>query len=570
MKELEELALRMALRNALQHGGKACEKPVVGMVLRENPEFKRDVRAVMEAVSKAVQRVNSMSREEMEELASELGAVVEEKGKRKEEESKLPPLPKAEKGKVVMRIAPFPSGPIHIGNARPFILNDEYVKMYEGRLILVFDDTIGGGGKEIESEAYDLIPEGLEWLGVKWHDVFYKSDRLEIYYKYARKLIEMGRAYVCFCDVDTLREKRRKGIECEHRNHSIEENLEYFEKMLSNHYGEGEASLRIKTDMKYPNPAFRDRVLMRISEREHPRVGKKYVVWPLLEFSWAIDDHLLNITHILRGKDLMMETEMERFIWEIFGWNPPVIIHTGLMRIEGIKLSKSKFQKEVREGRFMGWHDPRTWSMQSLRKRGIMPEAVRRFVLSVGVSEADITVPVDALYKENRRIIDPIANRYFFVHDPVKVSIINTSPTTVRVPLHPDFRERGYREIRVVKDVYICKEDAKILRKEGIIRLKDFVNIRLVDQEGGTLIVKSIGDGGVDLRKIRKVQWVPTNENLKVKAIMPDASVVEGLAELNCAELKSDEVVQFERFGFCRIESNDKLNKELLAYYTHR
>ena len=62
----------------------------------------------------------------------------------------------------------------------------------------------------------------------------------------------------------------------------------------------------------------------------------------MLEFSWAIDDHLLEMTHIIRGKDLMIESDMEKFIWDIFGWKHPELIHSGMMRIAGIKLSKSK------------------------------------------------------------------------------------------------------------------------------------------------------------------------------------------------------------------------------------
>jgi glutamyl-tRNA synthetase len=111
--------------------------------------------------------------------------------------------------------------------------------------------------------------------------------------------------------------------------------------MLKGHYQEGEAVVRLKTDMQHPNPAFRDRVLLRISERTHPRVGTKYRVWPLLEFSWAIDDHLLGMTHILRGKDLIIEDLMEKDIWQKLGWNAPEFIHYGMLRI---KCSESKKQ----------------------------------------------------------------------------------------------------------------------------------------------------------------------------------------------------------------------------------
>ena len=102
--------------------------------------------------------------------------------------------------------------------------------------------------------------------------------------------------------------------------------MEEWERMLSGEYSEGEAAVRLKTDMKDPDLAFRDRVLLRISERPHPRVGTKYRVWPMLEFSWAVDDHLLGITHVLRGKDLMMEDKMERFMWKLLGWPEPTTL----------------------------------------------------------------------------------------------------------------------------------------------------------------------------------------------------------------------------------------------------
>ena len=219
---------------------------------------------------------------------------------------------------LVVRFAPYPSGPLHIGNAKQLILNDEYAKMYTGKFILVYDDTIGSEEKNISNEAYSLILDGVKWLNVKISKIYYKSDRLEIYYKYASELIKENKAYVCFCKAEELRKSRERGIECIHRNHSINENLEFWQQMLKNKFKPGQIILRIKTSMTHPNPAFRDRVLFRISVRSHPRTKLKYKIWPLLEFSWAIDDHLLGITHILRGKDLMMESEMERFIWDTF------------------------------------------------------------------------------------------------------------------------------------------------------------------------------------------------------------------------------------------------------------
>jgi len=573
-EEAKNAIFKLAIKNAYQHEGKCLPKPVLGMFLKKNPEYKKAVKDILPIVEEIVEKVNRMEKSEVEKKAYELGIIqeLESEEKNKEESYELSPLPNAKEGSVIMRIAPFPSGPIHIGNARPFIVNDEYVKKYKGKLILVMDDTIGGGGKEIVPEAYDLIKEGLDYLGIKYSDVVFKSDRLEIYYKYAKELIKKGYAYVCFCSQETMGRLRKEGKECKHRAHSVEENLEYFEKMLNGEFKQGEAVLRIKTDIKHKNPAFRDRVIMRISEKEHPRVGKKYRVWPLLEFSWAVDDHLLGITHIIRGKDLMMETMMEKYIWDIFGWESPVIIHTGLLRIEGIKLSKSKAQKEVKEGKYFGWDDPRTWSIQSLRKRGILPEAIRKFALSFGLTKHDITAPIEALYKENRRIIDPLANRYFFVHDPVKVEIKGLKKAKLRIPLHPEHKERGFREFVINENssVFISKNDVEDLlnNNQKVFRLKDFQNIEILEFDKENNKVKAcVFEGDIDIKRIPKIQWVPENQKIKCSVVMPDAKILEGIAESNVLNESINSVVQFERFGFCRID--EKINKEIKTYYAH-
>ncbi|MEM3567800.1 MAG: glutamate--tRNA ligase family protein, partial [Thermoplasmata archaeon] len=332
MEERVRRAIRnFALQNAVQHGGKAEQKAVAGRVASSFPELRPKMKELLAVIEKIVEEVNALSLEEQtEELRQNAPELLQRE--KKEREFVLPELPDV-KDTVVMRLAPFPSGAPHIGNARSFILNHEYVKKYNGKLYLVFDDTIGSEEKIPQADSYDLIRESLAYLGIKYEKEFFKSDRLEIFYDWAKKIIEKGYAYVCHCDAQTLRKYREEGRECEHRGQSVEENLEKWEKMLANAYAEGEAILRIKTDMRHRNPAFRDRVLFRISAREHPRVGRKYTVWPLLEFSWAVDDHLLGITHILRGKDLMMEDMMEQYIWDIFGIKGPVFIHYGMLML---------------------------------------------------------------------------------------------------------------------------------------------------------------------------------------------------------------------------------------------
>lgn len=399
IKNIEKKILAYALKNAIEHEGEARAEPILNSLFHEGLE-KTEVKDIIKDIRKTVKEVNSLYLEEQKKKFQE---IEKEISKRKEREG-LQELPNV-KGKVVMRFAPFPSGSLHIGNARTLLLNDEYVKMYGGELFLVIDDTIGSEEKQILPEAYSLIEEGIKLLNVNYNRLIKKSDRLEIYYDYAKKLIEKGKAYVCSCPAEKLRENRKLGKECSCRNNSVEKNLELWKKMFDKKTKEGELTLRIKTSMKDKNPAFRDRVLFRICEREHPLTKNKYRVWPLLDFSWAIDDYLLGITHIVRGKELMIETDMEKYIFDIFGWKKPEFIHMGLLHFEGVKLSKSKGQREVKEGRYFGWHDPRTWSIQSLIKRGIQPEALRKFIIELGIRQNEITAPVDILYAENRKIL---------------------------------------------------------------------------------------------------------------------------------------------------------------------
>lgn len=551
----DEEAFIAALQNAHAHGGSADAKPVMGRLMAKLKDM--PVSEAMRLAGEAVRRVNTLTREEQEvelrRLAPQLLA-----REKKERVSRLRELADAGAGFTV-RLAPYPSGAPHIGNTRMFILNDEYAKRYSGRLLLVFDDTIGSEEKFPDLESYALIEDGLRWLGVKWEGVYYKSDRLDIFYSWAEKLIERDIAYVCMCDAETLRGYREKGEACEHRAHTIRQNLDYWRMMISGGFGPGEAVLRAKTDMGHRNPAFRDRVLCRISARRHPRVGDRYRVWPMLEFSWAVDDIELKMTHVIRGKELVMEDMMERFIWDRMALKGPIFEHFGLLRLKGVKISKSKSRAEVSSGAYSGWEDPRTWSLQSLAARGFRPQAIRSFMLSLGMSMADIEVPVDSVYSENRRLLEPEACRYFFVDDPVQLTIDGLEgDTRIESYLHPDRPELGKRIIDAGSSVYVARRDLDALTG-GEVRLKDFCNVLL--SSGHAKFT------GRENREIQRIQWVPAGDNVSCGIMMPDGSLVRGLAEGNVKGIPLNVPIQFERFGFVNPRSRGA--EGMFFYFTH-
>jgi glutamyl-tRNA synthetase len=535
MKDLSKQIKAYALQNVIEYG-----KAQVGKILPKLFQHgldKDEINEVMPLIKEAVDKVNSLSVDERNNYFEKYKEFLKEK---EVFEKKLAELNYVKGRKTVFRLAPYPSGALHIGNAKTYVLNALYAEKYKGSVILVMDDTIGSEKKQLVKESYEMIEDAFKWLGIKYKKVVYKSDRLKIYYKYAEELIKKNKAYVCHCTQEEFKEIKENKKECSCRQFPFGLQLARWKEMFN--IKEGHAVLRIKTGMQNNNPAFRDRVLFKISDRKHVRVGLKYRVWPTLEMSWAVDDHLLGITHIIRGNDLQIETDMEKFIWDIFRWKHPEVIHTGLIKIEGLgaKISKSKAQEEVLSGEFIGWDDPRTWSIQSLERRGITPEAVRGFIESIGLNKQDITVPIETLYSINRKILDEKSDRYSFIANPIKINVKNNEIKEIEVLFHP--KKKEIRKIKLGKDIFVNGKDFDELKGKEV-RLSHLFNIKMdvnADIEG------------MENKKIQRINWV--SDNVKARVLMYNGEWISGIADSGVTELKVGEVIQFERFGFVRFD----------------
>jgi len=557
----KEVIKAYALENAVKYKGKAEEHAVLSGLFAEGLE-KSQIKEYLRKIKNVVKKINSL---DVEKQKKELKKIDYKISKREVREG-LVELPNAEKREVIMRIAPFPSGPLHIGNARTFILNDEYIKIYGGKLFLVMDDTIGSKEKPIEPEAYKLIEEGVKWLGVEYDKkVIYKSDRFEKFYAYAEEMIKKGYMYICECNQGKMRELKTKGIECSCKRFSPQEQLERWKKMFI--APQGSMCVRLKTSMQDPDPAFRDRVMFKISDNLHPRTKNKYRVYPSMDFSWAIDNHLLGVTHILRGVDLAIETRVEKHIWNIFGWEHPEIIYNGHFAIEGVKISKSKGAKEVKSGEYIGWDDPRTWSLQSLRNRGILPEAVRQFILSIGLNKKNIKMPIEVLYAFNRKFLEK-APRYFFVEAPEKIRIKGCPELTAKIPIHPN-KKIGCREYKTKQEFLISKPDYEIMQNKNY-RLMHLLNFRSEQ----VLAIKPrefsfISEEPTNDLQTKFIHWLPANaDNIKTEVRMPDNFIIKGLGEPELKKLKVGAIIQFERFGFVRLRKKEKDRLEFwLAHF---
>ncbi len=577
LKEVRGIAYKHALLNAVKHGGKAALGPVISKVIGEKPELRKIVKQLIPVIREVVEEVNRLSFEEQKKIIEEKWPELLEE-KTREEKKELPPLPEAEAGKVVTRFAPNPDYTIHLGNARPAYLSYLYAIMYKGKMILRFEDT-DPRTKAPFPDAYEQIKNDLKWLGIKWDEEYIQSLRLPIYYEVLKELIKRGGAYVDKCSPNEFRRYRDQGKACPHRNTSVEDNLEEFDKMLEGYYSEGEAVVRVKTDLKYPDPSVRDWVAVRIidtSKTPHPVVGDKYIVWPTYNFAAGVDDHLMGVTHILRAKEHETNTIKQKFMYSHMGWKYPVTIHFGRLSLEGVMLSKSLMRKKISEG-FLVYDDPRFGTLSALRRRGIVPETIHEIIKDVGIKKIDARISYVNLAAINRKIIDPKSPRYMMVVKPVIVEVDGVPEKIVaHVTRHPSTKEvYVYEFTGPLLKVFVSGEDLVLFTKNKIVRLMELANVVYdgVSMDNGQLVVKTkFIDTSLDTARKHKapiIQWVPSKSYVNVEIWIPsgeELKIVHGIAEKALEEIEDGSIVQFYRYGFARIE---KTFEGLRAIYAH-
>ncbi len=576
--ELRDLIRKAALLNAVGHDGKAQAGAMVGKILGEKAELRSRVKELSGVINAVVNEVNNLSLSEQKAIVE--ANWPETQKKEKAEEKKLPSLPNADRyGKIVTRFSPNPDCVLHLGSARAILLSHEYARLYNGKFILRFEDT-DPKIKRPTLKFYDSIRQDLKWLGCTVDEEYIQSDRLPIYYEYTEKLIADGNAYVCECIPEVFRKMIIAKQACPCRELPASDNLERWNKMLDGGYSEGQAVVRVKTDLENPNPAVRDWPALRVIDTKkypHPRVGSKYIVWPLYNLAAGIDDHLMGVTHIIRGKEHYTNMVRQKYMYQYLGWEYPEAIHYGRLKITGADLSKSKIVAGIRAGTYTGFDDPRLGTFAALRKRGITPEAIKKMIIEVGIKPNDVTLSWENLFSYNRKILDTISNRYFFVSQPTEFKVLGVPKTfQTKLPLHPEQKEHGFREYSITPfgedkavSFWVSKNDAEAMEPEKIFRLMELFNVKVENKTEDTVTSKFASESYEDVRKIKVqlIQWIPKGTEFPAQVVMPDASVTEGFAEADCKKLKPDAIIQFERFGFVRV---NEVGEKIIAYYAHK
>ena len=559
---------KVALQNAYEHEGKTQDKIVLSKILGTKPEFRTKVKEIIGDISDIVSSVNQLSFDEQKkEIEENFPDILKPKEKVEEREG-LPPLKGAEQGNVVTRFPPEPNGYPHIGHAKAAIINSEYAKMYGGKCILRMDDT----NPEAERMEYHAaIKVGLDWLGVKFDVVKSTSDDMEFFYEKGMELINSGKAYVCTCKREAISQNRKERKACKCSFRDIKENNQGWDKMFEK-YKPGEAIVRFRGDMKADNAVMRDPVLFRIIDEKHYTLGEKYRVWPSYDLAVAIEDSKDGITHAFRSKEFELRKDLINAILDELGMRKPYQDFFSRLEFKGMPISKRILKPLIEEGKVSWYDDPRLPTLEALRRRGIKAEAIKKFILSLGLTKANTLAPFDALEAFNRKLVDADSIRLFMVNKPKKLKVNNLPFSSIEIPNHP-VNDMGKRMIEIHENILICGDDAQSFTEGTQVRLLGLGNIQ-INKIGEDLEGNFVEDS--DPSNIQKIQWVTQKTAHEIKILIPNQLFIEEQFNENSLEelevytephylkLKEGEEIQFVRFGYCRKDSQNQ------AIFTHK
>lgn len=564
-EELRKEARKFTIKNAIDYG-KAKPGPVISKLLSIYPELKQDVASLSKEIAEIVSEVNKLSTKALNEEFSEHRLEFDVMAKEKAERTSKPKMiiEGAEKGRVVTRYPPEPGGYMPIGNAKQCILSAEFAKIYDGKIYLYFDDT---NPEKSKQEFVDSIKADLKWLGVNFDREYYASDYIETVYGSGKRLLRQGDAYVCMCSGEEIKKNRAEKKECKHRNLAPEGNLVRFEEMIMGMYGEGQAVVRLKGDMSSENASFRDPTLFRVKKAEHYRQGKRYSVWPTYHINTPVIDNLNGVTDVIRGKEYEIWDELNKKMLTSLGLKPPRMHYEGRLMIEGAATGKRVVRALLKDGAVSGWDDPRLVTIAALRRRGIRPEAIWEFVLRFGMSKTDSVVSLDMLLSENKKLVDPIAKHLFFVKDPVRLVVNEAKPLHAKLRLHPT-SDSNFREYETAGEFYISHDDAKTLKKDDIVALKDLCMVKIL-LKGRKFITSKLVERH---RRDKIIQWVSDNNYIDCSVLMPEnlldrngkvrkgsLKVWKGYVESYATKLKEHDIVQFERVGYYILDNKKEM-----------
>jgi glutamyl-tRNA synthetase/nondiscriminating glutamyl-tRNA synthetase len=286
---------------------------------------------------------------------------------------------------IRVRFAPSPTGYVHVGNARTALFNWLFARHHGGAFVLRIEDTDVERSKlEYETQLF----EDMRWFGIDWdegpdkpngggpHGPYRQSERKEIYRQHAMQLIDAGHAYFCFCSAEQLDAERQAALKAGQQPRYSGRCRTRPREESARKVAEGEpAAVRLKinegdfnwNDLVHGPTNFSSEV---IGDWILVRSGGD----PAYNFAVVIDDHLMEITHVIRGDDHISNTPRQLALYRALGWQPPEFAHLSTI------LGPDRARLSKRHG---------ATSLQNFRDMGILPEALRNYLALLGWSPAD-------------------------------------------------------------------------------------------------------------------------------------------------------------------------------------
>ncbi|MCK5458436.1 MAG: glutamate--tRNA ligase, partial [Thermoplasmatales archaeon] len=319
---------------------------------------------------------------------------------------------------------------------------------------------------------------------------------------------------------------------------------------------------------------MRDPTLFRVIDKEHPLQGDKYRVWPTYDFAGAVEDSISGVTHPFRTKEYELRDPVYYHILELLNLRKPHLMEFSRLSIEGMPVSKRKIKPLIEKGLVSGYDDIRLPTLRGLKKRGIVPEAIKQFVFSQGISKVESTVDFSIVEAFNRKILDPLVKRYFFVANPMKLTIKDAPKRKTKLKLHPT-KDMGERSVETDSAFFVQKEDMQNMKTGDIFRLKGLYNVEIqnINDE-----ISGKYEGEELLSDTAKIQWT-TKDHVEMKISVPgplfnkdvynqkSLAELHGYAEKAVTDIPDGEIIQFERIGFVRIE---KQKTKITGYFAHK
>lgn len=491
-------------------------------------------------------------------------------------------LQNAKEGQVVTRFPPEPSGYLHIGHAKAAMLNQYFAKMYNGKMIIRFDDT--NPTKE-RAEFEETILQDLELLNIRGDKISHTSDYFDQIYELAIQIIKSGKAYADDTEQAQMREERGQGIASAHRDDSVEDNLRHFEEMKTGSPEGVRWCVRAKISVDSQNKALRDPVIYRCNLIPHHRTGDAWKIYPTYDFACPIVDSLEGVTHALRTNEYRERNAQYQWMIKALGIRGVDIWDFSRLNFIYTLLSKRKLHWFVDSGIVKGWDDPRFPTIRGIRRRGLTVDALSQFMLAQGPSQAIVSLEWDSIWAINKKVIDPVAPRFWAIVKEKSVSVtINGGPPAPEVktlPLHKKNPDVGEKKTLYTSTILVEQEDAVSFEDQEEITLMDWGNAIVRSKTTGpsgdvTSLTMDLHLEG-DFRKTKKkITWLaqPSKDYPLVDVTLLDYDYLitkkkleetddvkdfvtpvsefreEAFADANVNTLTKGDIIQFERKGY--------------------